>query len=169
MYKAEEKLSVTQKNEVVMTYLKLEKSLVYFNTSLQSNKILIKRLNDDLHTRKGVVRYGLVLRSVDDQQLIAKVLDENNQAIQMTEIYSNILSNTLDAFTSIISNNLNIVIKFLTSITIVLSFPTMVASFYGMNIVLPFQHSPNAFAIVMGMSFILSLISVWALWRMKYF
>jgi len=97
------------------------------------------------------------------------VIDETDQAIQMTDIYSNILSSTLDAFASIISNNLNVVIKVLTSITIVLSFPTMVASIYGMNIELPFQHSPHSFGIVMIISFALSLSSVWVLWRLKYF
>jgi len=87
----------------------------------------------------------------------------------MISVYSNILSNTLDAFASIISNNLNVVIKVLTSITIVLSFPTMIASIYGMNIDLPFQQSAHAFGIVMGISFALSLTSVWVLWKLKYF
>jgi magnesium transporter len=168
MYTIESQLAYTQKNEVIMKYLKLQKSLVYFDTSLQANNILIQRIAEE-GEGKEITRYGIVIRTREDKELIRKVIDENNQAIHMIEIYSNILSNTMDAFTSIISNNLNVVIKILTSVTIVLAFPTMVASIYGMNIELPFQHSPQAFTIVMGLSFLLSVISIWTLWKLDYF
>ena len=85
----------------------------------------------------------------------------------MSNIYSNILSNTLDAFASIISNNLNNVIKVLTSITIVVSIPMLISSIYGMNVPLPFQHSDHAFLIVMMLSFLVAGVSVLFLWRRK--
>jgi magnesium transporter len=169
MYAIESQLAVSQKNAVIMQYLQLEKSLVYFETSLQSNKILIDRIRTDGTGRNGITKFGVKIKTSKEKELIAKVFDENEQAIHMIGVYSNILSSTLDAFTSIISNNLNVVIKVLTSITIVLSFPTMVASVYGMNIDLPFQHSPHAFIIVMGISFILSVLSVFVLWKYKLF
>ena len=169
MYLTEHKLAESQKNEVVILYLELQKSFVYFNISLGSNKILIERIAEESHMANGITQYGIKIKTREDKELITKVIDENNQAIQMISVYSNILSNTLDAFASIISNNLNVVIKVLTSITIVLSFPTMIASIYGMNIDLPFQQSAHAFGIVMGISFALSLTSVWVLWKLKYF
>lgn len=168
MYTIESQLAHTQKNEVIMKYLRLQKSLVYFDTSLQANNILIQRIAEE-GEGKEITKYGIVIRTREDKELIRKVIDENNQAIHMIEIYSNILSNTMDAFTSIISNNLNFVIKMLTSITIVLAFPTMVASIYGMNVNLPFQHSPHAFAITMSISLMLSAFSVWVLWKLDYF
>ena len=87
----------------------------------------------------------------------------------MANIYSSILSNLMDAFASIISNNLNIVMKFLTSITIILSVPTLIASIYGMNVHLPFQESNFAFALIMGISVLISLILVLVFIHKKYF
>ena len=92
------------------------------------------------------------------------VIVENKQAIEMANIYSGILSGTMDAFASVISNNLNIVMKFLATITIVMSIPTMVASFYGMNVNsrgIPFADSPYGFAIVLGLTLALTLIVAW--------
>ncbi|AJF62122.1 TPA: magnesium transporter CorA family protein [Candidatus Woesearchaeota archaeon] len=179
MYNAEDKLAESQKNELVMDYLQLEKSFVYFNTSLKSNKILIERIAEEGRKKKGrkengrtkygVSKYGIRVKTDEDEYLITKIIDETNQAIQMTDIYSNILSNTLDAFASIISNNLNVVIKILTSITLIISLPVLIASIYGMNIPLPFQQSPHAFGIVVLISLIFSSISIWVLFKLKYF
>jgi magnesium transporter len=98
----------------------------------------------------------------EDEDLLEDVLTENQQAIEMTNIANNILSSMMDAFASIISNNLNTVMKFLASITIVLSLPTMVASFYGMNVDLPLQNNPLAFVVVallsVGVSILVALI-----------
>jgi magnesium transporter len=102
----------------------------------------------------------------DDEELLEDVITENKQAIEMCQTYSNILTGTMDAFASIISNNLNIVMKFLTSVTIILALPTMVSSFYGMNVALPLQHSPYAFIFSIFLSIILSTIGVMLL-RMK--
>ena len=84
-------------------------------------------------------------------------------------MYSNVLSGVMDAFASVISNNLNVVLKFLTSITIILMIPTLVASIYGMNVELPFQHSPHAFFITIGLSFCLSSVGVLIFLKNKWF
>lgn len=122
--KIELELHRSMKNKELFQLLDLEKSLVYFSTSLKSNEITMKKIERG----KGIKLYE------DDQELLEDVLIEVDQAIEMSNIYSNILSGTMDAFASIISNNLNIVMKFLTSITIVMSVPTIIASFYGMNV-----------------------------------
>ena len=101
--------------------------------------------------------------------MIDDVIIENKQAIEMANIYSSILSGMMDAFASIISNNLNVVMKFLTSITIILALPTLIASIYGMNVHLPFQENSYAFAIVMGISVMLSIGLVLVFIRKKYF
>ena len=142
----EEELHRSLRNQELIRLLNLEKSLVYFNTSLKANDLVMARLQSG--------RYLPI--SEENEDLLEDALIENQQAIEMAKIYSDILSGMMDAYASVISNNLNIVMKFLTAVTIVLSLPTLVASVYGMNIPLPFQHSPHAFAIIMGISFVLS-------------
>jgi magnesium transporter len=105
----------------------------------------------------------------DNQEILEDVIIENKQAIEMAETYSTILSGMMDAFASVISNNLNIVMKFLTSITIVLSLPTMVASFYGMNVAIPFQDNPHAFSIAILISILLSSITAFIFWKKRFF
>ena len=121
--KIETELHKSMKNKELIQLLDLEKSLVYFSTSLKSNEIVLER----------ILRMKPVKMYEEDENLLEDVIIENKQAIEMAGIYSSILTGTMDAFASIISNNLNIVMKFLASITIVLSVPTMVASFFGMN------------------------------------
>ena len=96
-------------------------------------------------------------------------LRENKPAIEMANIYSNILSGTMDAYASVISNNLNIVMKFLTSVTIVMSIPTMVASFFGMNVSVPFQGNPHAFTIIFIISMFFSVILAITMLRKEMF
>ncbi len=120
----EQHLHKSMKNKELIQLLTLEKSLVYFSTSLKSNEVTLEK----------ILRGRYIKLYEDDQDLLEDVLIEIKQAIEMSNIYSNILSGTMDAFASIISNNLNIVMKVLTSITIVMSVPTMVSSFYGMNV-----------------------------------
>ena len=115
----ERKLHQSQKNEELIELLELEKSLVYFTTSLRSNEVVLEKL---LRTEK-------IKKYPEDTDLLEDVIVENKQAIEMANIYSGILSGTMDAFASVISNNLNIVMKFLATVTIVMSIPTMVASF----------------------------------------
>jgi magnesium transporter len=138
--------------------LNIEKSLVYFTTSLKANDILIGRLE---HTRQLDI-------PEKDLDVLEDVAVEYRQALEMSIIHSNILTGTLDAFASIISNNLNNVMKYLTSITIVLMFPTLVASIYGMNVALPMQSTPHAFAILMGLSVIISVAVVIFLSRRRF-
>jgi magnesium transporter len=105
----------------------------------------------------------------DDKELLEDVLIENKQAIEMSNVYSNILSGMMDAFASVISNNLNVVLKFLTAITIILMIPTFIASLFGMNMRLPFQDLPQAFLITIGISFTLTLISTIIFIKRKWF
>lgn len=150
----ERKLHQSQKNQELIELLELEKSLVYFTTSLRSNEVVLEKL----------LRNEKIKKYPEDTELLEDVINENKQAIEMANIYSGILSGTMDAFASVISNNLNIVMKFLATITIVMSIPTMVASFYGMNVNsagMPFADSPYGFVIVLGFAVVLSLIVAW--------
>ncbi len=136
----EHQLNQSMKNKEIFTLLGLEKSLVYFTTSLKANKIVIQKL----------MRNSTFLKMYeDDQDLLEDVLIENKQAIEMAEIYSHILSGMMNTFSSVISNNLNSVMKLLTSITIILSLPTMVSSFFGMNVKVPFEGEAHGFVIVL--------------------
>ncbi len=147
----EEKLNVSQKNKELMELLQLEKSLVYFTTSLRSNEIVLEKL---LRTEK-------VKKYPEDEDLLEDVIVENKQAIEMANIYSGILSETRDAFASVISNNLNVVMKFLSTVTIVLSIPTMIASFFGMNFVnIPLGKNPYGFVITTACALVLTAVVV---------
>lgn len=120
----EKQLHQSMRNKELIQLLGLEKSLVYFSTSLKSDEI----------TMEKILRGRIIKLYDEDQDILEDVLIEIKQAIEMCNIYSGILSGTMDAFASIISNNLNIVMKILTSITILMAIPTMVSSFYGMNV-----------------------------------
>lgn len=146
--KIESKLHKSLKNEELIQLLELEKSLVYFSTSLKSNEIVLEK----------ILRSNPVKMYPEDTELLEDVIIENKQAIEMANIYSNILTGTMDAYASVISNNLNIVMKFLTSATIVLSVPTMVASFFGMNVDVPFENNPHAFTIIFIMTLVSSVV-----------
>ena len=132
--------------------LELEKSLVFFSTSLKADEMTLEK----------ILRGRFIKLYDEDQELLEDVLIEIKQAIEMSNIYSSILSGTMDAFASVISNNLNIVMKVLTSITILMAIPTMIASFYGMNVTgLPI---PN-FWIVLGISAVITVICAFFLNR----
>ena len=105
----------------------------------------------------------------EDKEFLNDLIVDNSQALEMANIYTNILSSTLDAFASIIANNQNEVLKRLSVITIVLTFPVLVASIYGMNVPLPYQDSPNAFWIPIIFSLAISLIIGWFFLRKKIF
>lgn len=153
------RLHQSTKNKELFQLLDLEKSLVYFSTSLKANKIVLEKL----------LKTDALKLYPDDEELLEDVLIENKQAIEMASIYSNILSGMMDAFASVISNNLNIIMKVLTSITIVMAIPTMLASFYGMNVGLPLQDSPYAFLVVLGTSIVLSVTAIIALVKKNMF
>jgi magnesium transporter len=157
--KIESKLHKSLKNEELIQLLELEKSLVYFSTSLKSNEIVLEK----------ILRSTPVKMYPEDTDLLEDVIVENKQAIEMANIYSNILTGTMDAYASVISNNLNIVMKFLTSATIVLSVPTMVASFFGMNVDVPFEYNPHAFVIIFIISLVFSTILAFTMVRKQLF
>ena len=152
----EDQLQMSLRNREVLELLKYQKCLTYFTTALKSNARMMARLQNS----------GLFDTYPDDEDLLDDVLTEIGQAIEMTEISSGILSQMMDAFASIISNNLNVVMKFLASVTIVLSLPTIVASFYGMNVRLPFENHNQAFWIAISISLVLSF-SIVILFRKK--
>lgn len=131
----EDKLQSSMKNKEVLELLKYQKSLVYFTQGIKSNEVMMERLQ----------RMKLFTQYPEDEDLLEDVITENQQAIGMTDISNNILSSMMDAFASIISNNLNVVMKFLASMTIVLSIPTIVTSYFGMNVVIPFADQPWAY------------------------
>jgi magnesium transporter len=125
----EDQLQQSTRNKEVLALLKYQKSLTLFTTALKSHELMMKRLQQSQMFRAFE----------EDEDLLEDVLTETQQAIEMTNISSNILSSMMDAFASIISNNLNTVMKFLASITIIVSLPTLITSYYGMNVRLPFD------------------------------
>lgn len=168
----EAQLHKSLKNEELVKLLNLEKSLVYFTTSLKANEMVLEKLLRFQLAKSDpeVEETSRILKMYpEDEDILEDVITENKQAIEMAETYNNILVGMMDAFASVISNNLNIVMKYLTSVTIVLALPTMVASFYGMNVALPFQHTPFAFPITLGFSFILSVLGMVILKRNNMF
>lgn len=156
----ERKLHISTQNRELIELLELEKSLVYFTTSLRSNEVVFEKM----------LKIESIKHYPEDEDLLEDLIIENKQAIEMANIYSGILSGTMDAFASIISNNQNIVMKFLAAITIVLSIPTMIASFYGMNFhVIPGGDSPLGFYIVTASALLITIITVFVFRKKKLF
>lgn len=152
---AESVLKDSMKNKELLKLLSLEKSLVYFTTSLKSNEVVMEK----------TMRGKIIKLYEEDEDILEDSIIENKQAIEMAKIYSDILNGTMDAYASIISNNLNRVMKYLTSITIILAIPTMVASYWGMNVRVPLQDNPWGFPIIFAFSIIIAIIAT--LWLNK--
>ncbi len=147
---AESTLKTSMKNRELLKLLNLEKSLVYFTTSLKSNELVMEK-----------TLRGKILKLYDeDEDLLEDAIIENKQAIEMSKIYSDILNGTMDAYASIISNNLNGVMKFLTSITIILAIPTLISSLWGMNVPVPMQTNPYGFVIVVLLCIVTTIITI---------
>ena len=159
----ENEVHKSMKNKELILLLSLEKSLVYFSTSLKSNQIVLDKLLKYNYTNLSIRKYE------DDEDLLEDVIIENKQAIEMAYIYSNILSGTMDAFSSIISNNQNNVMKLLAAITIVMAIPTMVSGFFGMNVPLPLAGLAWAFYLILGGTALLCLIVLIILYKKKMF
>ncbi|EIA20947.1 magnesium transporter CorA family protein [Listeria fleischmannii] len=155
----EGKIKQSMKNEQLYAFMAIQKSLVFFATALQSNKAILDKMQDVEH----------FMQNEANHDLLRDVVIENKQAIAMTDTYTQIISGMSDIFSSVISNNLNMVMKFLTSFTIILSLPTIVGSIYGMNVSLPFAHEAHAFSGIMIFTIILTLIVTVIFWRKKYF
>ncbi|HMR42278.1 MAG TPA: magnesium transporter CorA family protein [Saprospiraceae bacterium] len=157
----ESELLDSSRNKELKQLLSIEKSLVYFVNSLSSNELLKMKMkrSDFLHIGKDE----------EKADIFEDILIDNSQALEMANIYTNILNGTMDAYGSIISNNLNLVMKRLTIITIVLMVPTLFASFYGMNIPLPFSESRFAMLYIFLISVIVSVLLVWYFQRKRLF
>ena len=159
-------LRTSMKNHEIFQLMDLQKGLTYFTASLRSNGVVMDRL---LRLRSNSQSQHLIKMYEEDEDLLEDVIIENNQAIQMVEMYTNILSSLTDAFASIISNNLNMVMKFLASMTIILAVPTMLASFWGMNVAVPFGDNPYGFVLVLAMALVIAAISALVLLKKKMF
>lgn len=155
----EQKLYDSNRNEELLNLMRIQKSLVYFVTALRSNELLMMKLE----------RTNFLGLNEDERELLNDLIVDTSQALEMANIYTTILSSTMDAFASIISNNLNNVMKRLTSITIILSLPVLVASVYGMNVDIPYQHSPHAFYIPVILSLVVSVIIGGYFMKKKWF
>lgn len=162
----ERELRQSLKNQEIFQLMDLQKGLTYFTASLRSNGVVMDRL---LRLRSNSQSQHLIKMYEEDEDLLEDVIIENNQAIQMVEMYTNILSSMTDAFASIISNNLNMVMKFLASMTIILAVPTMIASFWGMNVSVPFSNHPYGFLIILVTATCIAGVSSFVLWRKNMF
>lgn len=146
---AENVLKNSMKNKELLKLLSLEKGLVYFTTSLKSNEVVMEK----------TMRGNLIKLYDEDEDILEDAIIENKQAIEMARIYRDILSGTMDTYASIISNNLNGVMKYLTSITIILAIPTMIASYWGMNVPVPLQDNPIGFIAIVLISILIGVIA----------
>lgn len=158
----EKTLHKSTKNEELLELLKLEKSLLYFTTSLRANEAVLEKL----------LRVEAIKKYPEDAELLEDVIVENKQAIEMAAIYSGVLNELMNAFSSVISNNLNLVMKVLAIITIVMSVPTMIFSAYGMNVSaagMPFAQNPHGFAIIVGISAFSLIVAGIILAKMRIF
>ncbi len=169
----EQHLHKSSKNEELINLLNLEKSLVYFTTALRSNEGVFEKLLrtylKKIHDEESQVTVKVLKKYEEDEDLLEDVITENKQAIDMADIYANILGGTMDAFASIISNNLNIVMKFLAILTLVMAVPTIVTSFYGMNVALPYQNHPYAYVGVILLSVVVMIIGVLIIGRKRIY
>ncbi len=153
----ENALHKSQKNRELIQMLKLEKSLVFFSTSLKANELVLEKM----------LKTNVLKRYPEDEELLEDVIIENKQAIEMCAIYREILTGTMDAFASVISNNLNIVMKFLTSVTILLAIPALFGALWGMNVDVPFEDMTGGFWIVFGIAIGSTAAVAFYLWRKK--
>ena len=156
----------SMRNREFFMLLELQKSLTFFASALRGNGAVMEKL---LRLRRNQSLHHLLKLYEEDEDLLEDVIIENKQAIEMVEMYSNILMNMSDTFASIISNNLNIVMKFLASITIILSVPTTIFSLWGVNVPLPFQENEWGFFLVITIAMICSAVAVVLLWMKKLF
>lgn len=141
------------KNKGMILLLNLQKSLLYFSTALHSNDKVLQRL----------LRSKALKMYEEDEDLLEDVIIENRQAIEMADVYRSISASTMNSLASLISNNLNNVLKFLTAITIILAIPTMLASFWGMNVPVPLADNPLAFSWIVLTAIGTCLLCIWLL------
>lgn len=156
--RAEKELEKSIRNEDLMRLMKLEKSLVYFNTSIRGNEVMLTKL-------QSIFQEPMYM----DKELLEDVETELKQAHLTVNIYSDILTGTMDAFASVISNNVNTIMKRMTSISIILMVPTLIASFYGMNVPIYGENMPHGFVIIIMFSIMLSALAFFIFRKIKWF
>ncbi|MFV0506344.1 MAG: magnesium transporter CorA family protein [Bacteroidales bacterium] len=139
------------KNQELNRLLKMEKCLVYFTTSLKGNELVLSRINNSFKKRLTEL----------NKDLLEDAMIENRQALEMSRVYSDIQSGRMDAFASVISNNMNTVMKQLTSVSIILMIPTLISSVYGMNVPNYIENNNWAFPIIVIVSIIVALLSIY--------
>ncbi len=155
----EQKLYDSNRNEELLQLMRIQKSLLYFVTALRSNELMMMKME----------RTNFLGLTEEEREILKDVIVDTSQALEMANVYTNILSSTLDAFASIISNNLNSVMKRLTSITIILSLPALVTSIYGMNVEIPYANTAHAFYIPVILSLLVSVIIAGYFMKKKWF
>jgi len=153
----EEALKQTTSNRELFQLIEIQKSLVYFTTALRDNHLVLEKI---LRMTKSPASSGVLAFTEDDIDLLEDVIIENKQAIEMVDMHRTILEGMMDGFASIINNNVNQIMKFLAAITIVLSIPTMLGTFWGMNVAVPFANMAYGFAVVIALSLIATLIVI---------
>ncbi len=153
----EQKLYDANRNEELLQLMRIQKSLVYIITALRSNELLMMKLS----------RTNILQLTDDEKDFLDDIIVETSQALEMANIYTNILSSSLDAFASIISNNQNEVLKNLTTLTIFLSVPVLIASIYGMNVPIPYKDTHYAFWVPVSLSLVILATVVWNYWKRK--
>lgn len=155
----EQKLYESSRNEELFELMRIQKSLVYFVTALRSNELVLIKIE----------RTNFLGLNEDEREFLNDQIIDMSQALEMAQIYTNILSSTLDAFASIIANNQNLVLKRLAGITIIMQFPVLVASIYGMNVPIPYSDKPHAFYIPILLALGISLLMAWYFVKKKWF
>ncbi|NLL37035.1 MAG: magnesium transporter CorA family protein [Fretibacterium sp.] len=164
--KIEDALRQSMKNEELFKLMDLERGMTFFMGALRSNRVAVDKL---VRMLKNPQVQELIKLREEDEDLLEDVIVEYDQAYDMVRVYSNVLGGMMDAFASIISNNLNIVMKFLAAVTIILSIPTVVASFWGMNVKVPLAGNPSAFSLLLLLAAGLSGGAVYWLWKRRMF
>ena len=155
----EDALHRSTRNEELFKLLNLDKSLVYLSNSLRANDLVLERL----------MRLEAVKKYPEDEELLEDVIVENKQAIEMANVYSSILDVTMEAYSSVISNNLNAVMKILTSVTLIMTIPTMIFSFFGMNVPLPWEGNTAGVWYIGGISLLAVAAAVLFMFKRKMF
>lgn len=161
-YLIEKELMHSSRNTELAKLLNIQKSLVYFVTDLRANELLMMKIQR--------TNFLGIKNDEEKNDYLGDIIIDSSQALEMATVYTNILNGTMDAFGSIISNNLNSVMKRLTSITIILMVPTLIASFYGMNFTnLPLENSNSGFYVIMFLSILISIALYWVFRRIRWF
>ena len=162
----EQHLRQSMDNAQLISMLDLQKSLTYFTTSLKSDYMVTEKL---LRLRLSAQAQHVIKMYEEDEDLLEDVIIEYKQAIEMVEMYSNILNSMMEVFASIISNSLNLVMRFLTSVTIIIAIPTFISSLWGMNVPVPFSENPHGFLVLTGLALIITAGAAYWLWKRKMF